>query len=142
MSDKIFIDTNILLYAYDIDAGVKYETAKKLVRQCWETASGVVSVQVLSEFFVRATRQNDPFMRLEEAEFIVKNISNSWDALHHIYPGIKIAPISNYEDEDFTVEIVIPKSFSIDQVEERCHQECIKIEDEYDLFILPRVIYE
>ena len=64
------------------------------------------------------------------------------DSIHHIYPGIKIAPISNYEDEDFTVEIVIPKKFSIDQVEETCHQECIKIEDEYDLFILPRVIYE
>lgn len=72
------------------------------------------------------------------AEAVTKLVNS----LHHIYPGIKIAPISNYEDEDFTVEIVIPKNFSIDQVEETCHQECIKIEDEYDLFILPRVIYE
>ena len=55
---------------------------------------------------------------------------------------IIIIPISNYEDEDFTVEIVIPKNLSIDQVEEICHKECIKIEDEYDLFILPKVIYE
>jgi len=64
------------------------------------------------------------------------------DSLHHKYPGIKIKPISNYEDEDFTFEIIIPKDLPIDQVEETCHMECIKTEDEYDLFILPKVVYE
>ena len=64
------------------------------------------------------------------------------DSLHHIYSGINIKPISNYEDEDFTFEIRIPKNLSIDQVSETCHKECIKVEDEYDLFILPHVIYE
>lgn len=63
------------------------------------------------------------------------------DSLHHKYPGIKIKPISKYEDEDFTVEITIPKDLPIDQVEETCHIECMKIEDEYDLFILPKVVY-
>ncbi|GAG37488.1 unnamed protein product, partial [marine sediment metagenome] len=28
------------------------------------------------------------------------------------------------------------------QVEETCHIECIKTEDKYDLFILPKVVYE
>ena len=64
------------------------------------------------------------------------------DSLHHIYSGIKIKPISNYEDEDFTFEIRIPKNLSIDQVLEACHKECIKVEDKYDLFILPHVVYE
>ena len=64
------------------------------------------------------------------------------DSLHHKYPRIMINPISNYEDEDFTFEITIPKDLPIDQVEETCHMECIKIEDEYDLFILPKVVYE
>ena len=64
------------------------------------------------------------------------------DSLHHKYPGIMIKPISNYEDEDFTFEITIPKELPIDQVEETCHIECIKTEDEYDLFILPKVVYE
>jgi len=64
------------------------------------------------------------------------------DSLHHKYPRIMIKPISNYEDEDFTFEITIPKDLPIDQVEETCHMECIKIEDEYDLFILPKVVYE
>ncbi|MCD6264754.1 MAG: hypothetical protein J7K02_02150 [Deltaproteobacteria bacterium] len=63
------------------------------------------------------------------------------DSLHHKYPGIMIKPISNYEDEDFTFEITIPKNLPINQVEETCHIECIKAEDEYDLFILPRVVY-
>ncbi len=63
-------------------------------------------------------------------------------SLHHIYSGINIKPISNYEDEDLTFEIRIPKNLSIDQVLETCHKECIKVEDEYDLFILPHVIYE
>ena len=39
-----------------------------------------------------------------------------------------IKPISNYEDEDFTFEITIPKNLPIDQVEETCHMECIKTE--------------
>ena len=64
------------------------------------------------------------------------------DVLHHSYPGIKIRSISNYEDEDFTFEITIPKDLSIDDVLETCHKECIKVEDEYDLFILPKVVYE
>lgn len=64
------------------------------------------------------------------------------DSLHYKYPGIMIKPISNYEDEDFTFQITIPKDLSIDQVEETCHMECIKTEDEYDLFILPKVVYE
>jgi ubiquitin-protein ligase len=63
------------------------------------------------------------------------------DSLHNKYQGIMIKPISNYEDEDFTFEITIPKNLPIDQVEETCHMECIRVEDEYDLFILPKVVY-
>ena len=38
------------------------------------------------------------------------------DSLHNKYQGIMIRPISNYEDEDFTFEITIPKNLPIDQV--------------------------
>ena len=41
----------------------------------------MVSVQVLCEFFVRSTRQGDAFMRVEEAESIVKNLSNNWEII-------------------------------------------------------------
>lgn len=64
------------------------------------------------------------------------------DSIHHIYTGVKVRAISHYEDEDFTFEITIPKDLSIDEVLETCHKECIKVEDEYDLFILPKISYE
>jgi len=62
------------------------------------------------------------------------------DSLHNKYAGIKINSISNYEDEDFTLEIIIPEEFSSDQVEEVAHTECIKVEDEYNLYIFPKII--
>ena len=63
------------------------------------------------------------------------------DSLHNKYRGIIVKAISNYEDEDFTFEITIPKNLPVDEIEETCHMECIKIEDEYDLFIFPKVVY-
>ena len=83
---------------------------------------------------------------MPEADAVGTNLAEAVtklvDLLHHKYPGIKIKPISNYEDEDFAFEIAIPKGLSIDQVEETCHMECINAEDEYDLYILPKVVYE
>jgi predicted nucleic acid-binding protein len=78
MSDKVFIDTNILLYAYDRDAGVKHEIARELIRRRWEDTSGVISIQVLSEFFVRATRAGSSFVSPDEAESIIQNLSHAW----------------------------------------------------------------
>lgn len=57
MIGKTFVDTNILLYAHDRDAGRKGEIAAARLRELWETELGVVSVQVLQEFFVNATRK-------------------------------------------------------------------------------------
>ena len=75
-------------------------------------------------------------------KILAEAVAKLVDCLHHKYPGIKVKPISNYEDEDFAVEVTIPKKFTIDQVEETCHLECIKTEDEYDMFIFPKVVYE
>ena len=63
------------------------------------------------------------------------------DSLHNKYRGIIVKPISNYEDEDFTFEITIPKNLSINEIEETCHMECIRIEDEHDLFLFPKIVY-
>ena len=52
-----FLDTNILVYAYDRSAGNKHKIAADLVRSCWERESGSVSIQVLQEFFVNVTRK-------------------------------------------------------------------------------------
>ena len=57
MSDRYFVDTNILMYAHDATAGVKHERAKALVEQLWRDRSGVVSTQVLQELAVNLRRK-------------------------------------------------------------------------------------
>jgi predicted nucleic acid-binding protein len=57
MSDKTFVDTNVLIYAHDIDAQAKHEVAKSVLRQLWSQRTGVLSMQVLQEFYVNVTRK-------------------------------------------------------------------------------------
>ena len=52
-----FVDTNILLYAEDRDAKRKHDVASDLVLKLWDARDGVVSIQVLQEFYVNATRK-------------------------------------------------------------------------------------
>lgn len=57
MSDKCFVDTNILMYAHDAAAGAKHERAKALVEELWRERTGVVSTQVLQELTVNLRRK-------------------------------------------------------------------------------------
>jgi predicted nucleic acid-binding protein len=56
-SDKTFVDSNVLIYAHDVDAGRKHEIAKGLLRDLWVERTGVLSTQVLHEFYVNVTRK-------------------------------------------------------------------------------------
>jgi predicted nucleic acid-binding protein len=57
MSDRYFVDTNILMYAHDASAGAKHERAKALVEELWRDRNGVVSTQVLQELAVNLRRK-------------------------------------------------------------------------------------
>lgn len=57
MSARQFIDTNVLIYAHDLDAGARHERAAAIVRRLWEEGTGVISVQVLQEFYVNVTQK-------------------------------------------------------------------------------------
>jgi predicted nucleic acid-binding protein len=57
MSGKYFVDSNVLLYAQDRTAGTKYDVARNLVRDLWETQTGVISTQVLQEFCTTLLRK-------------------------------------------------------------------------------------
>jgi predicted nucleic acid-binding protein len=52
-----FVDANVLIYAHDLDAGRKHDIAKAVLRDLWADRSGVLSTQVLQEFYVNATRK-------------------------------------------------------------------------------------
>ncbi|HTR26697.1 MAG TPA: PIN domain-containing protein [Terriglobales bacterium] len=57
MSVKSFVDTNVLIYAHDIDAQEKHAIARDLLRELWSERTGTLSMQVLQEFYVNATRK-------------------------------------------------------------------------------------
>ncbi|HLG18678.1 MAG TPA: PIN domain-containing protein [Bdellovibrionota bacterium] len=57
MNDDTFVDTNVLIYAHDLDAGRKHEIAADLLEKLWTNRRGVLSTQVLQEFYVNVTRK-------------------------------------------------------------------------------------
>ncbi|RKX88241.1 MAG: PIN domain nuclease [Spirochaetes bacterium] len=57
MSDRYFIDTNILVYAHDNKYPKKQIKAQKLIFNGMRENSAVISAQVLSEFFVTVTKK-------------------------------------------------------------------------------------
>lgn len=57
MSGRTFVDTNILIYAHDRDAKRKHDAAKEALRKLWDERSGILSMQVLQEFYVNVTRK-------------------------------------------------------------------------------------
>lgn len=52
-----FVDTNVLVYAYDSSQGQKQTQARQLLHQLWQQQVGCVSIQVLQEFYVTVTRK-------------------------------------------------------------------------------------
>jgi len=57
MSDVVFVDSNVLIYAHDADAGEKRIKAVETLRQLWDSGGGRMSVQVLQEFYVNVTKK-------------------------------------------------------------------------------------
>jgi len=57
MKERSFIDTNILVYTDDADSPEKSRLAVDLVENAMRTNLGVISTQVLQEYFVAATRK-------------------------------------------------------------------------------------
>jgi len=55
--EPTFVDTNVLVYAYDADAGAKHQSARSQLQALWHTGSGLMSTQVLQEFYVTTTRK-------------------------------------------------------------------------------------
>ncbi len=57
MNAKTFVDTNVLVYAHDLDASNKHLLAKEMLQELWKNQTGVLSTQVLQEFYVSVTRK-------------------------------------------------------------------------------------
>jgi predicted nucleic acid-binding protein len=73
MRDKIFLDTNIFVYAIDAspETTPKRDIARVLIREHIENESGVISIQVVQEFYQVATgRIVAPISTEDALEFI------------------------------------------------------------------------
>ena len=72
--DKTFIDTNIIIYAYDVTAGKKHEVAGNILADLWNSGLGMISTQVLQEFFVNVVGKIPKPLDKHQAKEIVKDL--------------------------------------------------------------------
>lgn len=72
MSGKFFLDTNIFVYTFDATAPAKAKTAARLVRNAVDTGKGIVSYQVVQEFFNVAFRRfARPMSEADAEQFLI-----------------------------------------------------------------------
>jgi predicted nucleic acid-binding protein len=101
MSDnRSFVDTNVLVYAYDTTAGSKRDRARSLLAELWESGEGCVSVQVLQEFFVNATRKVPRPLDPAFAATVIADLSH-W-RVHAPGPGDVLTAIESHRRQDIS----------------------------------------
>lgn len=67
MTAPTFVDSNVLVYARDAADPPRQTCAAAILRQLWDDRSGRLSVQVLNEFYVIATRKLSRPLSAEDA---------------------------------------------------------------------------
>ena len=78
MSDRCFVDTNILVYAHDRSAGSKHQRARVLIEDLWNSGCGVLSTQVLQELGVNVRRKAGRPLSLDETRRLIQDYL-SWE---------------------------------------------------------------
>jgi predicted nucleic acid-binding protein len=76
MSDKAFLDTNILVYAHEPNTGIKHERARALIEKLWNSSGGVLSTQVLQELCVNLRRKMAKPWTVEETRNLILDYTN------------------------------------------------------------------
>lgn len=74
MSEPAFVDTNVLLYAYDATEGEKHRRARSVLDGLWRGRLGRTSLQVLQEFYVNAVRERRPVLAVADAREVVRGL--------------------------------------------------------------------
>ncbi len=72
-----FVDTNILVYAFDKGAGEKRKKAKDILADLAAENRGCISTQVLMEFFNATTQKTPKKLALKNAQMIIESLG-SW----------------------------------------------------------------
>ena len=82
MNDRFLLDTNVLVYSFDRIALRKAEQADRLISQAFVTGKGVISYQVVQEFFNVAFRRFPEPMHLEQAEQFLSTVLRPLCVIH------------------------------------------------------------
>lgn len=78
MSARVFVDTNIFVYAHDSTQGAKHKRAKALVETLWDSGDGILSTQVLQELCINLHRKSARPLSVEETRKLLEDYS-TWD---------------------------------------------------------------
>jgi predicted nucleic acid-binding protein len=82
MNARFFLDTNVFVYSFDRSAPAKARRALQLIRGAIETRKGIVSHQVVQEFFNVALRRFAKPMTLADAEQYLATVFRPLIAVH------------------------------------------------------------
>ncbi len=95
MIDKlVMVDTNILVYAFDLTEKEKRRICKDIIKVGFEGEKNfVVSNQILGEFFTVITAKIDRPLKPEEAETVISGIidSDNWTKTNYTHLTVKRA---------------------------------------------------
>lgn len=67
MAEKVFVDTNVLVYSRDASEPPKQKQAMAWMARLWNEQTGRLSFQVLNEFYVTVTNKLRPGMDPQNA---------------------------------------------------------------------------
>lgn len=81
MNDRVFVDTNVLVYAYDRSEPEKQRQALWVLDRLVLAGMGVIDTQIIAEFFVAVTRKISTPLSVDEAYDSVKNYVRAWPVL-------------------------------------------------------------
>ena len=74
MTERVFVDTNVLVYGRDASEKEKQPKAREWIDHLWRTRSGRLSIQVPHEFYVTITEKLSAKISKSAAREDVRNL--------------------------------------------------------------------
>lgn len=74
MIDRIFVDTNVLVYSRDASEPSKQKKAIAWIAHLWREKNGCVSFQVLNEFYITVTKKLQPGIDQKNAREDIRSL--------------------------------------------------------------------
>jgi predicted nucleic acid-binding protein len=100
MSDRAFLDTNVLVYAFDQGSPKKQEIAKSLINEHGSSGNLALSTQVLQEFYVVSTKKLAQPLSKEVAAEVVNDLAEF--SLVQIDKGLIIKAMIRHRENEYS----------------------------------------